>query len=270
MRCLSAAVAFVAATVGAACGLCRSTDEVQVPSPDRRHVARAYLYDCGATTGHTTRVDLDVDGDWSGWQSVYTADQAYDLTLRWANERELLIECNGCPPRHPGAPPVSGISVRVGGSATAGNNEAAPSLTVPDTLVLTVIQVERVTERRVFRGLGAHSEDEVEIERPGEGRVFPRVTVAVRWLAQKPLPCNDDGAPPLIEGSQYALVDSTGLRLSGLDVSYEGLFEPCTTFTVLFPPSRADVTFDKFLFAGREANVRQAPGASPQSKPARP
>ena len=147
---------------------------------------------------------------------------------------------------------------------------SAQSLIVPNTLVLTVTRIERVTERRVFRGLGAHAEEDVQIERPGEGNVFPRVTLAVQWLSPREgRPCNDDGAPPLIEASRYELADSSGRRLSGLEVSYEGLFQPCSVFTVLFPPSRADATFQTLTFEKREASVRPVSGASPPPTPAR-
>ena len=145
------------------------------------------------------------------------------------------------------------------------------SLTVPDTLVVTVTRIERVTERRVFHGLGAHAEEDVQIERPLDGHVFPKVALAVRWLpGQKALPCNDDGAPPLTEASRYRLVDAAGLRLPALEVSYVGLVQPCKTFTVLFAPSRSEAAFKTLVFDGREIALRRVAGASVPPAPPGP
>ena len=101
------------ALLSLACGLCGNTDQVDLPSPDGKHVARSYLYSCGATAGYSTRVDLDTKGDIGGWAPVYSAEGSYELRLRWPTSGELRIECGGCPPRHSSAPAVDGITITV-------------------------------------------------------------------------------------------------------------------------------------------------------------
>jgi len=114
----------------AACGLCGNTDDVRVTSPDGKHVAHSYLYDCGATTGYTTIVDLEASG-YSRGGNAYSAEGAYDLTLRWASPDELHIECRGCPPRHPTAPRIDGIAITV--ISAARDSVVVPRLsTVPE------------------------------------------------------------------------------------------------------------------------------------------
>jgi hypothetical protein len=105
-------ISLVSLALQAACGLCGNSDDVRVTSPDGKHVAHSYLYDCGATTGYTTIVDLEVPG-YSQGANAYSAEGAYHLTLRWASPDELHIECRGCPPRHPTAPPIDGVTIVV-------------------------------------------------------------------------------------------------------------------------------------------------------------
>ena len=95
-----------------ACGLCGNEADVRVHSPDGKHVAHSYLRNCGATTDYVTMVDLETRGDSFG-VNAYSAAGTYNLTLRWASSQELRIECRGCPPRHPTAPPIEGVTITV-------------------------------------------------------------------------------------------------------------------------------------------------------------
>jgi len=107
----------VAAVVGGAialggCDLCGNEDRVSLPSPDGTRVAHSYLRNCGATTDYVTLVDLGRRGDTDG-VTVYLLEGVHELELRWASPRELHIQCPTCPPRHPMAPPVDGVRVKV-------------------------------------------------------------------------------------------------------------------------------------------------------------
>jgi hypothetical protein len=106
------AVAFLSLALQAACGLCGNEDDVRVASPDGKHVAHSYLRNCGATTDYVTIVDLEAPG-YSQGATAYSADGAHELSLRWASPQELHIECRGCPPRHPTAPPIDGVTITV-------------------------------------------------------------------------------------------------------------------------------------------------------------
>jgi hypothetical protein len=117
--------AVLIAVVPTACGLCGRSAEVQAPSPDGRHVARSYLHDCGATTGYTTRVDIQRKG--GDWAPVYFAAREYELRLHWVTPRELRIDCDGCPPRHPSAPPVEGVAISVVNAAVGSNASGSES-----------------------------------------------------------------------------------------------------------------------------------------------
>ncbi|HET6898617.1 MAG TPA: hypothetical protein VFK70_09725, partial [Vicinamibacteria bacterium] len=61
-------------------------------SPDRKHTAHLYLRNCGATTGYVTMVDLETPHNSAG-ANAYSAEGAYEMTLRWASPNELHIEC---------------------------------------------------------------------------------------------------------------------------------------------------------------------------------
>jgi len=140
------ALALASLAFQAACGLCGNTDDVRVPSPDRKHVAHSYLYDCGATTGYTTHVDLEAPG-YSRGANVYSAEGAYDITLRWDSSNELHIECRGCPPRHLTAPRIDGVTITVISAARDGvvvpRLSGVQSGSAAPTLVATTIGTTR-------------------------------------------------------------------------------------------------------------------------------
>ena len=75
-------------------------------------MAHSYLRNCGATIAYVTMVDFE-SGGYSRGATVYSAEGAYQLNLRWAAPQELHIECRGCPPRHPTAPPIDGVTITV-------------------------------------------------------------------------------------------------------------------------------------------------------------
>ena len=106
------AVPFLSLALQIGCGLCGNEDDVRVASPDGKHVAHSYLRNCGATTDYVTMVDLEAPG-YSQAAMAYSADGAHELTLRWTSPQELHIECHGCPPRHPTAPPIDGVTITV-------------------------------------------------------------------------------------------------------------------------------------------------------------
>ncbi len=136
-------------------------------------------------------------------------------------------------------------------------------------VVLTVTQVERLTERRFYDGLGGHSADDVQIEKAGPGREFARLTFSARWLPGRPAqPCSVDGPPPLLDAARYVLIDAAGSRTAGLEASYvNAAANPCREFTVLFEASRAGAAYASVSFQGRKASLRQVAGANMRPSP---
>jgi len=59
-----------------------------------------------------TVVELMGPGDSRG-PVVYQVDGGAAVQLKWASSDHLLIQCVNCPPRHPAAPPVDGVTVTV-------------------------------------------------------------------------------------------------------------------------------------------------------------
>ena len=86
----------VVAACVAACGLVSSDEVLRVPSPDRRIDAVLIETNGGATTDfgyHVLVGKSDHRGDEVAW--LYGAvrnDNAYGVNLRWASDRELVIE----------------------------------------------------------------------------------------------------------------------------------------------------------------------------------
>jgi len=91
---------------------CGTEDEARVASPDRKHTAYSYLRNCGATTDYVTVVELMGPGDSRG-SVVYQVEGGAPIQLKWASSDHLLIQCVNCPPRHPAAPPVDGVTITV-------------------------------------------------------------------------------------------------------------------------------------------------------------
>lgn len=153
-------------------------------------------------------------------------------------------------------------------SISAAASSAQSLATTDGHVELTVTAIERLAERRFFAGLGAHTEDEVQVERPGKGREFAQLTFSVRWLpGHTAAPCSVDGPPPLLHASEYLLIDAAGLRVRGLEASYTNPTQPCTEFTVLFRPSRAGATYTTLYFQGRQAALGQVAGAKMPTSP---
>ena len=159
----------------------------------------------------------------------------------------------------------------VSGLLWSTSTAAGQSLTTADSrVVLTVTKLERLAERRFYSGLGGHSPDEVQIERPPRGQEFVRLTLSVRWLpGQTPEPCSVDGPPPLLDMKQYMLVDGAGSGVRALETSFVGALQPCREYTVLFHPSRAGTVFATLHFNGGKASLGRVAGNSAADSPPR-
>lgn len=88
------------------CGLICSEQKVtEVSSSDGRYVAALFERDCGATNRFVYHVNLREERSWF-WRNIKGAivegevfvSGHREVSLRWVGERELLIQCDSCPP----------------------------------------------------------------------------------------------------------------------------------------------------------------------------
>lgn len=88
---LLAALACLAAS--ACADPCANTAVKELPSPDGRFVATAFVRDCGATTGHGPQVYLRRPGEPSGAAgNVFRGNRSERVEIGWRSARELVVK----------------------------------------------------------------------------------------------------------------------------------------------------------------------------------
>lgn len=79
-------------------GMCGSSNELEIYSPNKTKKAIVYLYDCGATTDYNTRITLadanDTLEDTPLSADIYGIEGAGIDKITWLNNNQLLIEHN--------------------------------------------------------------------------------------------------------------------------------------------------------------------------------
>jgi hypothetical protein len=80
------------------CGLCADTVKSEVPSPNGRYIATAFVRDCGATTGYVTMVSLRKTRTLFGYPKptrVLSVDGQPDVALVWGSRDTLSVTYEG-------------------------------------------------------------------------------------------------------------------------------------------------------------------------------
>lgn len=123
------------------------------------------------------------------------------------------------------------------------------SLTVEDKLKLTVTKVERVTELRHYK--------------PAKGAEIAKVAFSGQLLSdRRGSLCSFES--PLIEYSDYELVDSTDRGFSGIGIEWAPARGLCKGFTVSFELSPRGVSLARIRFDDNEADLSKVDGARPE------
>jgi len=86
------------------CNVCAEDKLAESTSPSARYVATLFRRGCGAASGFLYHVNLrESAGSFSSdYRGVNEDGQVFltregKITLRWTNEKTLLIDCDGCP-----------------------------------------------------------------------------------------------------------------------------------------------------------------------------
>ena len=96
------------------CGLCAEDNIVESSSPDGNYLARAYVSDCGATTGFLTHFNLHSRLSWfnNEWVGTIKDGQVFanscwsKVNFVWKDESNLEIQYEKCVPRQSERDPV--------------------------------------------------------------------------------------------------------------------------------------------------------------------
>jgi hypothetical protein len=91
-------------------GMCGEEIVAEAYSPDGKHLARAYVRNCGATTGFLTHVNLRSRWDYFNlaWYGVINEGQVFSVSnwnkvnLVWKDNSNLEIQCSSCAPHENG------------------------------------------------------------------------------------------------------------------------------------------------------------------------
>ena len=88
----------------ASCGMCGEEQVAEAYSPNKGYLARAYVRNCGATTGFVTHANLRSRWSWFGtsWKGTIDDGEVFDNACRskvnfvWKDETSLEIQYGAC------------------------------------------------------------------------------------------------------------------------------------------------------------------------------
>jgi hypothetical protein len=86
------------------CGMCGEEQIAEAYSPNKSYLARAYVRNCGATTGFVTHANLRSRWSWFGtsWKGTIDDGEVFDNACRskvnfvWKDETSLEIQYEAC------------------------------------------------------------------------------------------------------------------------------------------------------------------------------
>jgi hypothetical protein len=80
---------------------CSNRTKAEVASPDGRHVATAFIRDCGATAGFSPQVYLRPGGETVGQiGNVFVGDHSDKIEIAWLSSTQLVIYSDCAVVRH--------------------------------------------------------------------------------------------------------------------------------------------------------------------------
>jgi hypothetical protein len=103
-----AASGFLLAVISfSSCGMCGEEQITEAYSPNKSYLARAYVRNCGATTGFVTHGNLRSRWSWFGtsWKGTVTDGEVFDIAcwskinFVWKDETSLEIQYEKCASR---------------------------------------------------------------------------------------------------------------------------------------------------------------------------